>query len=68
MIEQATYPHVSDDQILAALFGETVDVRGLNYDYTLRYLPEMEYNQFELVFKLGVVNVDEDNLRLINLV
>lgn len=68
MIEQATYPHINDDQILAALFGETVSVRGLNYDYTLRYLPEMKHNPFELVFKLGVVNVDEANLRLINLV
>lgn len=68
MIEQATYPHVSDDQILAALFGETVSIRGLNYNYTLRFHPELDYNQFELEFKLGAVNVDEDMLRMINLV
>ena len=65
-IYSTVYPRVNDDEILAALFGETVNIRGLNYDYTLQY--RTETGDFFMKFALGELTADENCIRNFNLV
>ena len=50
---------ITDDQILAALMGETVVVKGPKYEYTVIF----DGKEFVTTFYLGILNCNEDNLR-----
>ena len=54
--------NISDDQILSALFGETVTVAGDKYTYKVSF--DASSNHFHTSYNLGEMLCDEANLRL----
>lgn len=63
VVPAAVPPHikVTDDQILSALFGETVTFSGPRFNYTLIF----DGTNFVTTYELGVMTCDETNLRLL---
>ena len=70
MEQNFPFENVTDEQILAALFGETVtivpgvpltEIHPVRYTYTLTF----DGKNFILSWLLGVLTCDEANLRLV---
>lgn len=70
-IEGVDFLSVTDDQILAALFGETVTLpqRTPTENAPVSYVYTLTFNgkSFVLSYFLGVLTCDESNLRMFRL-
>ncbi len=62
MNNELQYTKATEEQILDAIDGEVVEIKGPKYDYTLMFNPNDD--QFTTVFVLGQLDADLDNLQL----
>jgi len=60
--------HVTDWQVQYAQSGEKVTIFGHRFIYTLTCDRGKDRNPFQVVFKLGTLSCDEENLRLFTFV
>lgn len=61
--DNVSFVNITDDEILAALFGETVTIDGPRFQHFLKF--DAVTGKFEAEMPFGVLTCDEANLRLV---